>query len=238
MAFVEVQPIPEPYAGKILTTKTIVIGNLLTLLPLLLMLGGGGLAYVAVVVFLPVDGNNVTPTEVAVGVILAVVGTVVAAASAYWGLRNATRVGNWYLRRLARREIGDRPDGLVNPEDPTAIFVEVVPRQNWGRLMLETATDVGFLLVDEERREVRFEGDRERFRIPAAAILSCEVEETTFGEGTEGAIRYYLTVIQADEPSGVWEVPLAYRGDFGQLGARTREERALALRDRILSLIP
>jgi hypothetical protein len=239
MASADLKPVDALSAARILTRKTVLIGNVLTLTPALLMFAGlglaGGAAYWAFPVDTPVDDSQL-PNPI-MGGVLVVLGLLIAAAAAYWGLRNTTRLGNWYLRRLTRREIKSRPDGLVDPDDPEAVFVEVVPRENWTRLMLETASDVGFLLVDEGRREVRFEGDRERMRIPAAAILSCDVEETEIGEGTPGAMKYYFTVILAEHPAGVRELPFAYRGDLGQLGAQVREGRAVALRDRVWGLI-
>lgn len=44
MAFADVKPIDGMSAGRILSLKTVIIGNLLTLTPLLLMLAGLGLA--------------------------------------------------------------------------------------------------------------------------------------------------------------------------------------------------
>jgi hypothetical protein len=240
MATADVKPIDELFAHRILSLKTVILGNLLTLTPLLLLFAGIGLAagaaYLAFGEGAPEDGEHVLDPRV--GVLLIAVGVLVAAASAYWGLRNTTKLANWYLRRLARREVLSRPDGLVDPDHPEAVFVEVVPRQNWNRLMLETATDVGFLLVEELRREVLFEGDRERMRIPAGAILSCEVEQTVIGEGTGGAMKYYFTVLRVQQTSGVRELAFAYRGDLGTLGAGVRERRAADLRDRIEGLAP
>jgi hypothetical protein len=238
MITVDVKPIDELSAGRILTLRSVIIGNVLTLTPVLLLFAGLGLAigaaYLAFGEDVPDGGGH--QLDPALGGLLIAIGLLVAAVSAYWGLRNTTKLGNWYLRRLARGEIKSRPDGIVDPDDPEAIFVEIVPRQNWNRLMLDTATDVGFLLVDESRREILFEGARERIRIPVGAILACEVEETVIGEGTSGAMKYYFTVIQAQHPSGIGELPFAYRGDLGQLGAGVRERRAAALRDRIGSL--
>jgi hypothetical protein len=67
----------------------------------------------------------------------------------------------------------------VDPDGPEAIFVEMVPRRHWARAnrMLETAGDLGFLRIDAGRGLLLFEGDRERYQIPAGAILGCEVEQ-------------------------------------------------------------
>jgi hypothetical protein len=239
MATADIKPIDEWSSPRILTTKTIIIGNVLTLAPVVLMFAGMGLA--AVVAHLAfaegVPDGEPPLLGPAAGILGIAVGVLIAAAAAYWGLRNTTQLGSWYLRRVARGEIKSRPNGIVDPDDPKAIFVELVPRPNWTRLMLETATDVGFLLVEEARREVLFEGDGERMRIPAGAILSCEVEQTIIGgEAAAAAMKYYFTVIRVQSPSSIRELPFAYRGDLGPLGAEVRERRAVALRDRIRSL--
>jgi hypothetical protein len=240
MAAADVKPIDELFAGKILTRTNVILGNLLCLPPVLLLLAGVGLAAGAAYLAFGEEAapGGGPPLDPGVGGLLIAAGVLAVAVSAYWGLRHPTGLADRYLRTLARREILSRPDGIVDPDDPEAIFVELVPRQNWKRLMLETATDVGFLVVDETRQEVLFEGDRERMRIPAAAILSCEVEQIVIGEWASAGIPFYLIVIRAQHPSGARELPFAYRGDVGQLGVEVRERRASALRDRIGALIP
>jgi hypothetical protein len=73
-----------------------------------------------------------------------------------------------------------RTDAIVDIQDPEAIFVQIVPRGHWGQIMLETATDVGFLIIDPIAREIRVEGGRERSRIPDRSILGCEVGEINY----------------------------------------------------------
>ena len=90
---------------------------------------------------------------------------------------------------------------LVKPGDSEALFVEIVPKLNWGKLSLETARDAGFLRVDKARREVLFEGDRERWRIPAAAITYCEMEFFVEGQGSHAARKVFYTVLRARHPT-------------------------------------
>src|SRR5262245_24012849 len=120
MTTADVTPIEEFSAGRILSTGTIIIGNLLTMVPLALMMTGIGIAGVAAMLtFAEQDVSDrwrhaLPPT---VGVPLIVFGVVMAALSAYWGLRNVTKLGNWYLRGLARRIIISRGDAIVDPDD-------------------------------------------------------------------------------------------------------------------------
>lgn len=232
MATATIQKIDELYAGRILCPKTVVIGNLLTLTPLFGTILGAGI--IAATFYFGITGDLMENPDrgqdrLIAGALFAI-GLAIASTSAFWGMRNISRLGNWYLRRVARTEVVNRPDRLVHPDDPDAIFVELVPRANWKRLMLETATDIGYLLVDEAKGELLFEGDKERMRLPADAILAVEAEETRIGDGT---MKYYFTVLEVDCGQEVRELPFAYRGDMGQLGASVREERSVALRDRI-----
>ena len=110
---------------------------------------------------------------------------------------------------------------LVEPNDPDALFVEVVPKLNWGKAMLENASDIGLLLVDQARREVRFEGDKERWRVPAASITSCEIEKFVHGQGA-GATRIFYVVVRATRREGFWEVPLRERTGHGLLSSKRK----------------
>jgi hypothetical protein len=161
-------------------------------------------------------------------------GGLMAAIGFTWFARNPVLLPGWFMLTKARRLVRDRPDRVVDPDEPDVLFVEVVPRENWKKLKLETATDVGFLTVDEQRRQVRFEGDQERLIIPYASIRSCEVEWIYIGG--EGGIKYYFTVLEFQTKKGMCEYPFAYRNDMGNLGASVREQRAMALRDRISAL--
>jgi hypothetical protein len=237
MGTAEVRQVDPMDAGQILSLRSIIIGNLLCLVPLLI--GITGVALVGLTVYSIFDGDEVPlvnqPWDTfTLRVLSLLVGMAIAAFGFYWSARNTTQISGNYLRRKARRLIKYRADSLVDPDDPDALFVEVVPRENWDRLMLETATDVGFLLIDEYRRQVLFEGDNERLRIPIQSLTLCEIDWTFIG-GNEG-IKYYFTVLRFQTPKGTREYPFAYRGDLGQLGAEVRERRALALRDRISAL--
>ena len=236
----DIRPVESPFNHKIMTVRSMIIRNLLILFISLLFFGGEASALLGLYRWLPDNpGANADNSEkiplyifmIALGVPLAVVG-------GFLGLRKPSCLATWYLRNQARRELRSRPNPIVDPEDPEAIFVEVVPRKNWGRMMLETATDVGFILVDPARQELRFEGDCETYRIPGGAILSCEVEEFTQGQGTAGSVSFYPTVIRANHASGTWEAPVLKRGDVGSSGNDQRLERAQDLCAKIRSIIP
>jgi hypothetical protein len=83
------------------------------------------------------------------------------------------------LRALARRQFAARPDRLVNPTDAAAVLVRIVRREKLRRLRwyAQRTADIGYLFADIERRELLFEGDQGRYRIPEEAVISCDNEK-------------------------------------------------------------
>ena len=233
MTFANIEPIPERERPGILGVKTMIIGNLLTLVPAVLFFGGFVLIAWDLQLF-PWDQNPPGNDDIhsfsegiltAVGVLLGTIG-------ALWAFRNTTWLANVYLRRLTRQIIRSRVEAVVQAGDPDAIFVEIVPPENC-RLMLETATDVGLFKIDAPRREVLFEGGLERMRIPAKSLVRCGVAKTNFGAGTGFGAQYYFIKVVAQTPAGTREILFAPRGDFGQWGAATRLNRCRSLQTQI-----
>jgi hypothetical protein len=85
----------------------------------------------------------------------------------------------YYRSSLA--SIRNRPDAIVKSDEPEAEYVQVIPRHNWGKAMIESASEVGLLRIDSENGLLLYEGDRERWAIPGASIQSCAVEEFVVG---------------------------------------------------------
>ena len=142
-----------------------------------------------------------------------------------------------YIRGVTLRELKRRPRPLVRTDDPGALFVQVIPRANWAKLKLLDCTDIGFLRADPQRHELLFEGDKECYRIPADAIVSCDVELFVAGEGSHGATKLYRVVLQLNHASGNFlEIPFAQRGNSGKLRAKTRLKWAQDLQQSISAL--
>lgn len=193
----EVQDIPQELANRVLSTQVVVVANLIGLMafgalfvgPAMIAAGcfaGGSAAYRG--------GMIGVGAVVAVGVFMSV-------------RRNASWVDHRYSRWVARRAIANRMDRVVDPEDPEAIFVKIIPRRNWGVLKVENAVDIGFLRVDMERKLLLFEGDRQRFKIPARRIQGCSVERMVMSEETMGRIDYFMAVVRVQGPGEAWEAP-------------------------------
>jgi len=214
-AVIDVQPVPEGEARRVLNASSIAITNVLVLMTLVVFFGSiAGFGYgIHVSNILEVLDHKARPepARMALGLGLSALSALFAFITGYVGLRNASAPGNIYFQRRARHYFGMRVSPIVDltrPSDEPRFFVEVVPRNNWGKLMLETASDIGFLEVDGRRREIRFEGDRERYRIPATAITGCTVQQVP---AADGKIIYHMVVLSGSTREGSWEAPFCKR---------------------------
>jgi hypothetical protein len=114
-----------------------------------------------------------------------------------------------YLRWL-RERIDRRADAIVKTDDPDAFFVQIIPRENWSVTMGENAGDVGLLRVDPNRRELRYEGDVERWTVPAECIRSFRTKSFSPGGGVAMVGKYTVVLLVVEAPDGdEWETPLA-----------------------------
>lgn len=237
---VDVRAIEPQFAGRILSKSNWSKGFLLTLIPNVIQLSGAGLMASVFFALFP-DKNGPNPCwhlpkpqaqEVfGIGVALAAIGTV-------WGLAFSGRLGNGYIRAVAKREIKRRPDAIVQP-DANALFVEIIPRENWNRMKVKNASDIGFLTVDAPQREIRFEGDKERYRIPADALLSCDVEKSVFTSSAKPtAPGYFMVVLRAQTASGIWEAPVSPSVSKSIFNSKSRLQAAEALQAKIKALHP
>jgi hypothetical protein len=210
-AFVEIRPMPERFARRIMTRSAVVRGNLIAFVPLVIMMAGVALAG-AGIWFSDHESSPFPPVPLQVGFAVAVIAIVSSFVFGIIVLRNASWMGNKYLFNRTRREMELRPDRWVRADDPGAMFVEVVPRANWGKMMFETATDIGFVKVDPRTGAMLFEGDRERYRIPVRALQSAEIATFIVGQGTAGAITYHAVVLRGQTSDGsLWETPILPR---------------------------
>jgi hypothetical protein len=121
-----------------------------------------------------------------------------------------------YLFRKAQRVVLERADAIVDVHDPDAIFVEVIPRRNWGQVALQTAEDVGFLRLDFQQHEMLIEGDNKRYQAPRGAVVACSVE--------------LMNPAAAEDPRGVPQavVVLTVRADLGERELPLRPVRTIS----------
>jgi hypothetical protein len=114
-----------------------------------------------------------------------------------------------YLKWL-RQRIDRRSDPVVRSDDPDAFFVQVIPREKWTVSMGENATDVGLLRVDEKRQELRYEGDLERWVVPAERIRSFRLRSFTPPNGIAALNEHtvVMLIVELDDRE-ILETPLA-----------------------------
>ncbi len=225
---VDIRPLGADDAGRVLTKRNALIGNAFAFAALLLLFGAIGLAAWGGITAFPDDKSTrtVSPEAKAVGIAALATGGLLFVGIAVFFFANPTYLGNRFLLKVVKREFARRTGCLVDPTDPEAVFVEIVPKLNWGKLALESASDVGFLRADKARRQLLFEGDKERWRIPAAAILSCDVDFFVEGQGTAAARKIYYTVLRARHPTRFWETPIRERAGTGLFQSGRRKKAA------------
>jgi hypothetical protein len=130
---------------------------------------------------------------------------------------------------LTRRAVAGRPNPLVAAADPRAVYAEMAPRRLWEARRAKCGeVNAGLLLADGVRRVLLFEGDYERYWIPAEAILACDVEALTGMAATTTAL--YAVVVRVRLGSGTWEFPFF---PLAGIEGRNNWERALALLGRV-----
>jgi hypothetical protein len=238
MNVIDRRPVEAPFAGRILTSRTNLVGVVCEAAPAVLGLVG---TFTAILAYQ--FGFGVEPPagarpalSPAVASLLIGLGIALFAFSLYWTIRSSWVLFDWYVRRVARRQIVSRPDRLGDPHDPQAAFVEIVRREELIRGMQEEPDDVGFLWIDAARGEVLFEGDRERIRIPAAGILTCCVFKAPIRVDPLVFQKFFFVVTCA-HPTDLIQISFAHRDGLGVLGAARRRQRAMATCERIRSLI-
>jgi hypothetical protein len=187
------------------------------------------------------DGDWLGYTLVVVGPVMALVGGVMT-----WV--NVDYLGMQYAIRRLRARLVQRPDALVPADDPDAWFVEVIPRVQWHQLNPDKATDRGLLRIDRTSRRLVFEGLKERYVIPADAILACDVVPMLPHTGNWNIYAVVLACrYPMDAPASVtggrrdeeWEVPLVPRPtQFRRYGNAYRRDLAEELREEIEELFP
>ena len=240
-ALVEVRPIDPEFAGRILTKRTLLTGSLIGLATLPAMLLGIAMMVSVFPVIFP-DKSGLHPflnLPLPQAILLFAGGAVLTLVTAVQGILFPSVFSERYFRRLANKSVGRRRDAIVLP-GTDSVFVEIVPRANWNRMMLQNAADIGFLTVDVHRGEIRFEGDKERYRVPAGALRSCTLEKSLLTAAARpDAPGIWLVVIRAYGESGIWEAPVALRLNGSAIyRTKKRKKAAEALLAKIKALLP
>lgn len=229
-----VWPVPPAEAGLAMSLANRLIGAGiavgLMLVPPLAM----GSLLVGFVLFVTPQAQQVVPDWLpGVCVVAGAIGLGLVMASPTFLKKGPERAPYRFLEMQLARALSRRLDPLVAPGDPAAIVAEMKPREQWRKDFPGGQTNLGLMLVEEDRQIIAFEGDRERYWIPAEAIVGAHLESAA--EHLPGPTTPWAVVLRVRLGDGVWELPLfAYRG----LAGETELDWATALLDRIQSLRP
>lgn len=221
---IEIQRLPE--GGLIYTHATKIINLLMVLaFPVGIALGVGMVFWGVSIIRNSGGASNGVSLVLGGGLCLA--GAVTAVVVSAIGLQNPSAVVNRILCRKFRRAIERRPDRWVDT-GPDIVLVEYTPRDRWVSVALDTAADVGFLRYDPLKKEIRFEGDHERWRIPVASIVECREEKLHLQN-----IAISFLVLQIVLPEGRRELPLSLRPTHLFKGRGASAAWATALSEQI-----
>jgi len=166
-AVATVEPVPDPYRQKVRSGGYTFWVNMAGLSPVLYLFGGIGVA---------VGGGYLLSEE---RLIAGVPLTVLGAGLILWGLYTAIFTlavpENRLILKWLKREIARRSDVWVDPSDPEAVYVSLIPREHFAKVKLTMSTDLLFLKLDPEQG-LLMEGDTDRYLIPPGAIRVSEAE--------------------------------------------------------------
>jgi hypothetical protein len=223
----EITAVPTTDARYLLNSFNTGMATGLTLLPILVgafsLLGGVGVG-ISIYGKVPVAATIL----IGLGILCSVLSVVALVAYQQF-------LAGRYLRWIARWTFSRRSDLLVRPDDPEAVFIDIIPRSHWGEAMVEPATDMGFFTIDHDHRELLFEGDVKRYRIPFEAVGSCQIEEYSLGHEQWKADVHFVTVLTVETATGPREIPLSGRHlEFRSRRAAERRLQAHAFCNRIL----
>ena len=195
----EITSVPRQDAKVVLSPTNVAIATGLILLPAAAGLVGG-LGLIALGISLANVNQGITAACVLGGLGWGVLCIMVL-------LRHQHYLASHYQRRVARAAFERRSGCLVNPGDPQARWLEILPRSSfakWG-----PANDIGFLAIDPANRQLRLEGDAKRYAMPFESVVSCEVEAVQLESDQWGTDQYFVVVLAVNTDNGVRELPLA-----------------------------
>lgn len=139
-----------------------------------------------------------------------------------------------YLRWL-RERVDRRPDAVVKSHDSGAFFIQIIPRENWSVMMGENAADLGMLRVDQKQREPRYEGDVERWTIPAESIRSFGLCSFTPPGSIPGMNQFTVVVLVVElDVRESWEAPPAAQPIHFEFWTPEKRRRGAELLDGVI----
>lgn len=185
-------PVPEPYRGKVFTRGHSFVGGFLVFLPLILVIAGLFLGGWGISMFDQGGNSIVAISMIAVALVLAIGGVLVFHRGAYL-------FECWYWSRLFLPAVRLRPDPLVLPDDPDAIFVGITLRERWKRTQIETDSDLGLMKLAPRNSLILLEADFNRYSIPVGALLGATPECFRNPNDNNSEFWYVRLMVRTDD---------------------------------------
>lgn len=220
-----IETLTGPHAGRALSPRSIAAVNVYTLLPLAGFFGGMLLALAGTK--LPHATLPLGSQSIPLGIAMFILGLAITAISAYLAFARTGSSARAVYGRVLREEIAARPDAVLDPGDPQAVLVEIIPQDRIAVLTWENAADVGYMLVSPAARMIYVEGDKERYRIPFDALTDCRREDLTLNRGNHTEPKSFLLLKGKLQDGRLFECPIFMMG--------TKHPRAVAMIDELLA---
>jgi hypothetical protein len=194
----EISSVPKKESGRVLTSFHTSVAAALVFLPAVVGLGGA-IGFIVLGLAFADTSSAITATCVFTGFAIGILSILVL-------LRYQHFLSSHYLRCVAASTFADRAQPLVAANDKDAQFLEILPRSAWDQL--GPPADIGFFRINRQSRELQFEGDAKRYRIPFSAVQSCEVEAIRLSSDQWGTDQYFATALTVNTANGSREIPL------------------------------
>jgi hypothetical protein len=200
--YAEVWPVPERFRQRVRAKGYALWVNLIGLTPILFLVAGGAL----------LGGGLWLAIEKATP--LGWIGVPLGAPLMLWGIYIAKYCpsvpeNRWIERRL-RREIGQRPDFLVDPRDQGSLYASLIPRENFVKIKFTLSSDLLLLKIDEPKQKLLIEGDCDRYSIPRGAISVCEPQCFFHPIDHEQRIQIWVVRLMVQFEEGLREMLLCH----------------------------
>ena len=229
-----VQPVEPADAGRVLTRTNAILQ---TVIGVITIFGGFAVAFVplAVVTNLAVKPPDWVPATAGCWMFACLILNVL------WVMFFPSYFTTRFMLRQTRRAFQGRLNPALDAQDADLVFVDIVPPLNRGKHMMENASDIGFLKLDKSRRELIFEGDRERYWIPLESIL--ETRHDYWADAVKHQLQSapslnHVITVRAMTAKGPWETWLYRRHNgFRPRTAKRRLADSLELQRKITELV-
>lgn len=228
----DITPVDEA-EPKLMTPVHVTVQVLIALGPLLLALIGA----IAGGVYLYQNWSDASVMQKTLVIGGGLAGLVV---SFVYLIRIGQFVSNAYGIGVARKRLPLRSDSPFSGNETDLVTVELFDRESWTATIAKS-TDFGFLRIDRLSKELVFEGNKNRWRLPLAGISGCRIEESIVGsEGTENPERRYYVVVEARNlaEGNPWEAGMLYtRTETGKDDAESRYARSKLLYAQVAEVL-